>query len=364
MDTFLQILYSDGYATYRNKAATRSASSSSDGITREGEDRPIRSGHLELFREFSGALVPVLSQGGQERTEIKADSRTSPAAVSIAAKKPDSSFDRRSPGRRSYDRPLDAPTHRSIDPKEIRSSLHARRGLETVAPRSGVELAETRETGNPTKRARHSAMDASSLEPYKKKPENLKRTWRSSMKAGSFSFPMFARLGLLSEKLQFFGTATDGTRSLSSPASPFLRNAAVGDFTLSSMITISRACRSSASFVIYFITSEVPWFFSGMAEKFTALKKSNISLGLNAGSMSTDSPVTRLNSIQMNLYGPKPSATYPTALMKMFETLAHMFDARFAASIILNIFCDLVFISPVYRGLNDRVYPLFSKRSI
>ena len=167
--------YSSDHETHWSRTSTRSTSSSSDGVTGQREDRPVRGSHIERFREFSGTLVPSLPQGGQARTEIKADSRTAPKVVPIAAKKSDASSDQRSPGRWPHHQSVDTETRRATDQKEIRASLHPRWSLETDAPRIELELAKTRETGHPAKRTSDPTMEADRMAGYKKKPGDLTR---------------------------------------------------------------------------------------------------------------------------------------------------------------------------------------------
>jgi len=257
------MLYLRGHETSRNTPKPGEASAPG-GSPLEGGQAISRCSHdRRCLTQFGGAVAAIVPKQWQERIACEAiawpDTAAEPATEGAAGPTAPAG----ALGSRIYDQPLDAATHRRVDSSRVQHQLYHSECLETDAGH-GLELPKAQQTRSGAKRKSHSVLEAARVASHKKKPQHLEPTWASLTRAGSCSSRPFPALGHRREKPRSFSQRAIGQRSRPSPCSPSHPNTGawdcIVDFTRIRTFALNK---SSSSWRIFCVISEVMWSFSG-----------------------------------------------------------------------------------------------------
>ncbi len=263
MDTDLRILYLGGHETSRDTPEP-GETSTPGGPPLEGGQAVSRRGHGSWCISELGCTVAAIIPGRrQTRLACEAIARPNTAVEPATEGAPGPTASSRSAGGGIYHQPLDIAPHRGGHPSRVWRQLYRSECLETDAGH-GVELPKAQQTRSGAQRKGHSVLEAARLASHKKKPQHLEPTWASLTKAGSCLSRRSPAPGPRRDKPRFSRQQAIGPRSRPSPFSRSHPNAGGWDCIVGFTPTRTFALNKlSNSWRIFFVISEVTWFFSG-----------------------------------------------------------------------------------------------------
>lgn len=331
MDIHYNMCYHQGYETPRHAPTTRGAKASRHRPASIRQDLPICGRNAERFPKFRGALGAEFSKG-RERSAPPQDSVwSSTALVACAKAQAPSTAEKGANCSRLYDRLVDVASHSPANRKTFPSALSSGPCM-ADNDEFWMDMAKTGAPGHPEGRKDNCSLEENGVAPYKKKPQLLEHISHSSTKADFCLSRMFANRGLRAEEPRFFAIAIGEIECPRSLPLPYPRNGAGLACTFAFIPQTSPARRSFDSCATFCDKCQVTSCSSGTAGPFTSGSPSrNFCVDID-GFMYIDSLHTPLNSIPMNLFGPRLNARFPTAHRKTSRSLASNSDRRFIAS--------------------------------
>lgn len=349
-----------GHETPWKSRAIGESPASSDNPAARGSDLPRCGREVESLVEFRCAVVSELSQKRAARHPKSGQVGTTLLVDRSSERRSGAPPVERRHSRRTFHRSVDLKTSGPSDPREVRRPLHARRRVETFAPRAGMELPEAGETSLAKRRESHRPLEETDMARYKKKPRNLEPIWPSSTKAGSCSSRTSVEPGPPPAAPRSSATVIGVTKSrlLEASRCPPTENA--WDSTCAFIPTTSPEQKSSRSCNICCATCADRWSLSGTAVEFTRGKTSKPSCNRSSDFTSIRFPVTPPNSIPSNTFGRMASGIYPTAPMKIPSNSAPICTVPFTGCAVPNGFSALVSVTRNYRGLDFRCVSIIS----
>lgn len=321
MDTCSRIRYPRGYETPWNTRNARKATSPCCGITAIGEDISLDRREGRRFPELGSALATSLSAAGEPRPGGQADAGT---ATPVIPKRPRQVATASGSGTRSgrlLHRSLDSAAHRQVNPGSVWGALQSLQCL--VSDGSvRVELPETGTSGHAEGRSSHRSLEEMPVAPDKKKPKDWGPISYSSMKAGSSSSLISARLGHRLGKRRSAGIAIGGIEFPRFPPSLSPPLASISGFIFGFIPPPSQEWRSSNSCDISCARFRDRWCCCGMEAPSIGVPSSKHSCANTSASMRIGFPPMPRSLIQTNSCGPKPKTLWPTAHPKIWWSSA------------------------------------------
>ena len=325
------------YETIRNPKAARKAAPTRH---RAAEKRLYFVGSSKetwLFSRLGVSLARDVSARRRGSHETKASTRPSTKTESWPETSLDTNFAKRASFAGIFHRFMDHKTRRRSNRETVRSGLSPQPSL-ALSNRSGLELPETREASQRTRRKSHTALEALQMAAYKKTLIGLAPIWSFLTRAASSWFPISDVHGRRGDRLLICLWQEIGRRCRQSlPSASLLKESALPCIFDSIPIRISRRLKLNDFCTTLCVILKARLFFCGIRAWFTELAWLRDVLNGIKESALISSLGMRLNLTPLNLYGRSLKGLLRTQFQRIWIILKKFFFRRYIGFVTPNV---------------------------
>ena len=306
-----------------------------------------------LFSKFGISLARDVSARRRRSHETKASARPSTKTESWPETSLDTNFAKRPSFAGISHRFMDHKTRRRSNRETVRRGLSPQPSL-AFSNRSGLELPETREASQRTRRKSHTALETLQMAAYKKTRIELAPIWSFLTRAASSWFPISGVHGRRGDRLLICLWQEIGRRCRQSlPSVPLLKESALPCIFASIPIRISRRRKLNDFCTISCVILKVRLFFCGIRAWFIGLVWLRDVLNVIKESTLISSLGMRLNLTPLNLYGRSLKGLLQTLFQRIWIILKKSFFRRCVGFVTPNVSYGHVYGHQICHG--DRI---------